>query len=129
MIQTPSSSATPLRVFCLEDNPLIVFHLEQMIEDLGHVFAGSLASFEDLQASGSELVMDCALVDIDLADGPTGPEAMSWLVGRGIPSAYVTGQEEIAAIHSKLATGVVVKPVSEESLAAVLHLFRNSIPT
>ncbi len=129
MVQTPSSPDTPLRVFCLEDNPLIVFHLEQMIEDLGHVFAGSLASFADLQAKGPELVMDCALVDIDLADGPSGPEAMSWLVGRGIPSAYVTGQEEIAASHSNLATGVVVKPISEESLAAVLLLFRNSMPT
>lgn len=74
----------PLRVFYLEDNPLIVFHIEAMIEDLGHVFAGSLSSFAELKASFSELVMDCALVDIDLADGPTGPEAAEWLMNKGI---------------------------------------------
>nr|WP_244496137.1 hypothetical protein [Ensifer sp. Root31] len=29
------SSASALRIFYLEDNPLIVFHIEAMIEDLG----------------------------------------------------------------------------------------------
>lgn len=78
----------PLRVFYLEDNPLIVFHIEAMIEDLGHVFAGSLSSFAELEASFGELAMDCALVDIDLADGATGPEAAEWLLNKGIPSIF-----------------------------------------
>nr|WP_234835868.1 hypothetical protein [Sinorhizobium meliloti] len=38
------SSASPLRIFYLEDNPLIVFHIEAMIEDLGYVFAGSASA-------------------------------------------------------------------------------------
>ncbi len=42
------SSASPLRIFYLEDNPLIVFHIEAMIEDLGYVFAGSASSFAAL---------------------------------------------------------------------------------
>lgn len=128
MVQSLSSSNAQLRVFCLEDNPLIVFHLEHMIEDLGHVFAGSLTSFADLRAKATDYEMDCALVDIDLTDGATGPAAMSWLVSRGIPCAFVTGQETAAARHLDMATGVVVKPISEESLAAVLTLFQRSAP-
>ena len=31
-------SLPPLRIFYLEDNPLIVFHVEAMIEDLGCIF-------------------------------------------------------------------------------------------
>lgn len=127
MVETPITSDRRLRVFCLEDNPLIVFHLEQMIEDLGHVFAGSLASFEDLRASASNIEMDCALVDIDLADGPNGPDAVSWLAAKGIPSAFVTGQAEIAEEHSTFAISVVVKPISEAALASTLLLLERAI--
>lgn len=31
-----------MRIFCLEDNPQIVVHVEQLIEEMGHVFAGAL---------------------------------------------------------------------------------------
>ncbi|WP_244495128.1 hypothetical protein [Bosea sp. Root483D1] len=71
------SVKAPLRLFYLEDNPLIVFHVEAMIEDIGHVFAGSLSSFAELKASFSKIAMDGALIDIDLADGTTGPRPQS----------------------------------------------------
>ncbi len=74
-----SSSPRPLRILYLEDNPLIVFHIQAMIEDLGHVFAGSAGSFADLIADFDTLEIDGALVDIDLADGRTGPLAATWL--------------------------------------------------
>lgn len=118
----PQTQAARLRVFCLEDNPLIAFHLEQMIEDLGHVFAGSLDSFVDLQSESPIEDMDCALVDIDLADGPSGPSAVEWLSARGVPCAFVTGQEAMAARCADTALAVVVKPITEASLAAALSL-------
>ncbi|MDP3256373.1 response regulator [Bosea sp. (in: a-proteobacteria)] len=117
----------PLRVFYLEDNPLIVFHIEAMIEDLGHVFSGSLSSFAELKVSFGQFVMDCALVDIDLADGPTGPEAAEWLLNKGIPSIFVTGQAEIAAKHAHISLGTIVKPVADKDMAAKLELFRSVI--
>ncbi len=113
-------SRPPLRVFCVEDNPLIVCHFEMMIEDLGHVFAGSTESFEDLRNQADAATMDCALVDIDLADGPTGPEAVLWLKERGVPAAFVTGQEPTAAQHRNAAVCTIGKPMSEASLAAGL---------
>lgn len=123
------TTPVPLRVFYLEDNPLIVFHIEAMIEDLGHIFSGSLSSFTELKASFGEFVMDCALVDIDLADGPTGPQAAEWLLNKGIPSIFVTGQVEIAAQFSQVSLGTIVKPVADKDMAAKLELFRLAIAT
>ncbi|MBP0583042.1 response regulator [Labrys sp. LIt4] len=113
-----------LRIFYLEDNPLIVFHVETMIEDLGFVFAGSVGSFADLVSSFDAFEMDAALVDIDLADGRTGPNAAAWLHERGIPSIFVTGQVGLAAEYPLPSLGVIAKPISVEDLADKLELIR-----
>lgn len=115
-----SAEQPPLRVFCLEDNPLIVFHLEQIIEDLGHIFAGGAESFADLKARWSVLRMDCALVDIDLADGRTGPQAAAWLSTRSIPVIFVTAQDKVAAEHAATVVGVISKPVTPGSISIAL---------
>lgn len=119
------SSASPLRVFYLEDNPLIVFHVETMIEDLGHIFVGSASSFSELVEIIDGLQVDGVLVDIDLADGRTGPDAAALLHERGIPALFVTGQELIAAEFLSTALALVKKPVLIPDLAEKLELFRS----
>ncbi len=118
----------PLRIFCVEDNPLIVFHIEHLIEDAGHVFLGSAGSLAELKAGIEAVEIDGALVDIDLADGRTGPEAAAWLKKRGIPSIFVTGQEDVAAQYGDDVLGTVAKPISAENLATMIELFRQSPP-
>jgi CheY-like chemotaxis protein len=120
-----TSSSPPLRVFYLEDNPLIVFHVETMIEDLGHIFVGSASSFSELVETIGALQVDGVLVDIDLADGRTGPDAAAWLHERGIPALFVTGQELIAAEFPSTALALVKKPVLVPDLAEKLELFRS----
>jgi len=120
-----TSNSAPLRIFYLEDNPLIVFHVETIIEDLGHIFVGSANSFSELVETIGALQVDGVLVDIDLADGRTGPDAAAWLHGRGIPALFVTGQELIAAEFSSAALALVKKPVSIPDLAEKLELFRS----
>lgn len=120
-MRSRSPRPTPLRVLCLEDNPLIVFHLEQMIEDLGHVFWRALDSFADL-CEHPAIEADVSLVDIDLADGSTGPVAARWLRDRGIPSIFVTGQAGLAAPHASVVVATLIKPVSAEDLRHALDL-------
>ena len=115
-----------LRILCLEDNPLIAFHIEQMIEDLGHVPALTLPSFEALSAL-SALDFDLALVDIDLADGCTGPRAADWLGEKGVPSIFVTGQRELAENNAHLVNGYMLKPVDHAILKQKLDDFASSI--
>jgi CheY-like chemotaxis protein len=117
-------TTTPLRIFYLEDNPLIIFHVEAMIEDLGHVFAGSANSFTELIQVIDTLEVDGVLVDIDLADGRTGPDAAMWLQERGIPALFVTGQEQIATQYGGAVLGYVRKPISALDLTEKLKLFQ-----
>lgn len=112
-----------LRVLCLEDNPLIAFHLEQLIEDLGHVPMLTLSSFSELKKV-SELSADCALIDIDLVDGRTGPEAAKWLRGKGVPSIFVTGQRELAEDYADRVVGILSKPISQEDLEEALSMIK-----
>jgi len=121
-----SLTSPPLRILYVEDNPLIVFHVEAMIEDLGYVFAGSASSFTELVAGFDTFEMDAALVDIDLADGRTGPAAAAWLKERGIPSIFVTGQVAVAAEYSLLSLGTIAKPISAQELAEKLEWFRRN---
>lgn len=120
--------AQPLRIFCIEDNALIIMHLEMLIEQAGHIFVGSVARFEDLQRRIDELEFDLALVDIDLADGRTGGKIACWLHTRGIPSLFVTGQERVAADYAHVSLGIVAKPVSSEALLSKLRAVQGRTP-
>ncbi|HEX4767251.1 MAG TPA: response regulator [Lichenihabitans sp.] len=127
MNEPPSRCLQPLRVFYLEDNPLIIFHVEQMIEDLGHVFVGSTDRFEGIERHVAAVRIDVALVDIDLADGSTGPQAAAWLQARGIPAIFVTGQERTAAQHRDVCTAVIAKPILRSELAERLESLRSRV--
>jgi DNA-binding LytR/AlgR family response regulator len=123
MTSNDTDNRTPLRIYCIEDNPLIVFHLEHLIEEAGHVCAGFADSFSQLKADPAIASIDGALIDIDLADGRTGPDAAAWLKDQGIASIFVTGQQDVAALHADRALGVIVKPISSDELFEKLNLF------
>jgi DNA-binding LytR/AlgR family response regulator len=119
-MQNAQAPTRRLRVFCIEDNPLIVLHLEMLIEELGHISAGSSDSFADLQSKIKHPDFDVALVDIDLADGRTGGDVAAWLKARGCPSIFITGQEQLAQTYSEMSAGTIVKPVTAYLLACSL---------
>lgn len=114
------SPAKPLSILCVEDNPLLVMQLECLIEDAGHLFAGSAASFDEVRALFDSTCFHLALIDIDLADGRTGGEICEWLNRRGRPSLFITGQDQLAPKHAHCSLGAIAKPISEERLRDVL---------
>jgi DNA-binding LytR/AlgR family response regulator len=118
-----------LRIFCVEDNPLLVMQLELVIEDAGHIYAGSAARFHDVKTAFDRSAFDIALVDIDLADGRTGGEVAAWLSERGRPSLFITGQEQLARTYEKSSLGTIIKPVSEQQLRDMLNSICARLPT
>jgi DNA-binding response OmpR family regulator len=123
MVESGSPESCPtLRIFCVEDNTLLVMDSEAVTESAGHVFAGSAARSDDAKRAFGILEFDLALIDIDLADGRTGGEVAEWLRARGCPSLFVTGQEQLAEQYAGVSLGIIPKPVSELRLRRALSL-------
>lgn len=110
-----------MKIFCLEDNALVVMHLEMVIEDAGHEMAGSAASFAEARRMWDDRTFDLVLVDIDLTDGRTGIDAVEWLSARGWSAAFVTGQAELAAPYADLVIDILGKPIDEPRLQSVFE--------
>lgn len=108
-----------MRIFICEDNPVVTMMLEDVVADLGHAVAGTAdaggAALEACLASGAEL----ALVDLDLADGPTGLDLVAALATRGVPSIVVSGQTA-SVPQGHRAAALVPKPIDEGGLAAAI---------
>ncbi|MBX4906739.1 MULTISPECIES: response regulator [Rhizobium] len=98
------------RVLIVEDEFLIALDLGATVEGIGMQVAG-LANDRE-QALRLAPSADIAFVDVNLADGPTGPELGRRLAEEhGIAVVFMTGNPEIVAGGVKGAVGVVQKPV------------------
>ncbi|PDS42930.1 response regulator [Rhizobium anhuiense] len=98
------------RVLIVEDEFLIALDLEATVEGMGMQVAGLANDCE--QALRLAPLADIAFVDVNLADGPTGPEIGRRLAQEhGIAVVFMTGNPEIVADGVKGAVGVVQKPV------------------
>ncbi|RWY69997.1 response regulator [Rhizobium sp. WSM1325] len=98
------------RVLIVEDEFLIALDLEATVEGMGMQVAGLANGCE--QALRLAPLADIALVDVNLADGPTGPEIGRRLAQEhGIAVVFMTGNPEVVADGVKGAVGVVQKPV------------------
>jgi len=98
------------RVLIVEDEFLIAMDLEATVEGMGLHVAGLAATKE--QALRLAPLADVAFVDINLADGATGPEIGKMLAQEhGITVVFMTGNPEVVAEGVKGVLGVVSKPV------------------
>ncbi|MBB3352936.1 MULTISPECIES: response regulator [Rhizobium] len=98
------------RVLIVEDEFLIALDLGATVEGIGMQVAG-LANDRE-QALRLAPSSDIAFVDVNLADGPTGPELGRRLAEEhGIAVVFMTGNPETVADGVKGAVGVVQKPV------------------
>ncbi|MGO7535466.1 response regulator [Rhizobium leguminosarum] len=98
------------RVLIVEDEFLIALDLEATVEGMGMQVAGLANDCE--QALRLAPLADIALVDVNLADGPTGPEIGRRLAQEhGIAVVFMTGNPEVVVDGVQGAVGVVQKPV------------------
>jgi CheY-like chemotaxis protein len=97
-----------MNILIVEDELLIALDLESIVEDLGHKVIGPARTLDEaLQLAGDAEV---ALVDVQLADGVTGPAIAERLSSEhGVTVVFVTGNPEMVR-NSRGAIGVVSKP-------------------
>lgn len=107
-------------ILIIEDEFLIAAEMEAVIEDLGHKSGGIADTLETAMQKASAEV-DVALVDVNLADGATGP-----LIGERLAAEFGMEVVFVTANPRKLGEGVsgtlgaLEKPVDVMMLKEVL---------
>lgn len=104
-----------MKIVVCEDNFVIALDLEGLVEDLGHKCCGIASRSDEALQMAEEEGADLVLVDLDLADGPTGLDLVDALAARNIPSIIVSGQPtRVGEGHA--ANAVLPKPVNKPLL-------------
>lgn len=118
--KSSSESKAKHRVLIVEDELFIALDLEETVKAMGFDVAG-LASGQD-QALKLASLADIAFVDVNLSDGPTGPEIGRRLVEEfGVTVVFMTGNPEAVANRLNGALGVVTKPAMPATVQRTLE--------
>lgn len=119
-----SSAARTLRIAVVEDEAVLSMELEDLIESLGHVVAGAAMSSAEAdrlaQATPDGALPDLALVDIHLADGPTGVAVARRLARSGIVVVFMTANLKRIPPDYAGAIGAIGKPYTQAGMEAAL---------
>lgn len=107
------------RVLIVEDQLLIAMSIEDAVHDLGHKVCAVVASKKDFRAV--DVPVDIAFVDVNLLDGPTGPEIASELAAKGCSVVFMTANPEMVESHAGGALGVLSKPVRDPDLVTAIE--------
>lgn len=109
-------------VLIIEDEPLILMQLEQLVEDLGHRVVGLAATRDQAVEIVSTQRPGLVLADIQLADGSSGIDAVNDIKAlHDVPVIFITAYPE------KLLTGdrpeptyLITKPFKEDAVRIVI---------
>ncbi|MGF7202879.1 DNA-binding response OmpR family regulator [Sphingobium olei] len=111
----------------VEDEIFVALEIEQIVEDAGFTVQAIAADRDAALADAHDC--DIALVDLNLRDGPTGPQIGMELSARhGVRVIYVTANPAQIGGASVAALGVITKPFRPHSIAAALLLAAEEEP-
>ena len=115
------SERSPLAILVVEDQALVAMQLQMLIEDAGHDVVGWACDLDEACGLAGKVHSDLALVDIHLADGPTGTEVAEHLRKREIPVVFMTANVKRVPSHFVGAIGIIAKPYTAAGVRAALH--------
>ena len=107
------------RVLVVEDESLVSMMLEDYLEELGCVLAGSAARLPSAQDAARTLNFDVAVLDVNL-DGQESFSVADILTRRNIPFVFSTGYGGGGLPDRLKGTPVLQKPFLQADLARVL---------
>ena len=117
----------PLSILVVEDQALIAMELQMLIEDAGHSSSGWATDRREADVIAGRTVIDLALVDIHLADGPTGGHVAADLRRRNIPVVFMTANAKRVPEDFAGAIGILAKPYTASAVAAVLEYLHSGV--
>ncbi len=106
------------RIMIVEDEPLVAFDNESMLQDAGYVIVATVDNYVDAATIIAREPLDLILSDIKLAGEGSGVDVARAAAALGIPVLFVTGN--CTAEARALAVGCLAKPYSERVLLGTL---------
>ncbi len=113
-----------VKVLIVEDEFLVAVNLQAVIEDLGYATVG-IAADKPSALSMADDGPDVALVDLNLRDGPTGPEIGAMLSRLGVSVLYVTANPRMLGDGIPGTLGVMTKPCQFDDMREGLNYVIN----
>ena len=107
------------RILIVEDEMLVAYELESVLEELGHEPVGIVPDVQAAELYFDE-ELDLALVDLNLRDGLTGPEIGERLGERGVTVLFITANPSLLGEGIAGAIGVITKPTDERTVKAAV---------
>lgn len=106
-------------ILIVEDEFLVAANLEAMIEDLGHAVIG-VAPDAATALTLADAGPDVALVDVNLADGPSGAQVGAMLSRLGTAVVYLTANPAMLGDGVPGTLGVIAKPCDGRTLESAI---------
>lgn len=106
------------RILIVEDEPLVAFDNEHLLQESGYQVVATVDSVEDAAAVIARDPLDLVLSDIALAGERDGIEVARLVAAKGVPVLFVTGHCSPEA--QALAVGCLAKPYSDKVLLGAL---------
>ena len=106
------------RIMIVEDEPLVAFDNENMLQDAGYVVVATVDSFADAASVIEAEALDLVLTDISLAGDGDGGDVARAAGAKGVAVLFVTGNCPEGV--KSLGLGCLAKPYSERTLLSAL---------
>ena len=117
-------SESALCVLVIEDEALVALELESMLTDDGFAICGVADRKDDALRLAAERNPDVALVDLQLADGFTGPEVARLVADSGCTVIFMTANANRVPDPFPGVLGLIQKPYTQNGLRAALRYVR-----
>ncbi|HPF23418.1 MAG TPA: response regulator [Hyphomonas sp.] len=116
------ASALSTSVLIIEDEPMIAFQLKEIVESLGHTMAARATTRDEAVNLARRHSPGLILVDIQLADGSSGLDAMSMITQfHSAPSVVITAYpERLLAGQSNEPAFLIPKPFRADHVKAIV---------
>lgn len=119
----------PYSVLIVEDEALLALDLDAIVSDAGHGVCGEAVDLAEVAAMADEPAPVLALVDMNLADGPTGLEVCRTILRQWPRTVVIFITANAAQMPEDFAGGhgVIAKPFSQSGMSAALKYLEGAI--
>ncbi|MEI9929995.1 MAG: response regulator [Rhizomicrobium sp.] len=110
------------RVLIIEDEMIIALDLENLVTELGHTMIGVATTRQEAVALANEHRPDLILADIQLADGSSGIDAVTEILGeQNLPVIFITAFPECLLTGERPEpTYLIQKPFSRDTVRTTI---------